>query len=133
MQLLLSLPARDRCADSYSAVIAALAFDNKCSTALSLLDEAIAQAGVAASSAGQSPRAGDRGGEGGVGAGGEHLVGHGVLDVRIFSAALRACDTPAEMLQIQHKMFARNLILDAESAAILAAARRLSVRACVRL
>lgn len=61
--------------------------------------------------------------EGREGSGGKCLV----LGSRVFTAALRACDTPAQMLDAYLKMMQRGLALDAESAALVAAARR-----CVR-
>jgi len=47
-----------------------------------------------------------------------------VLEASVFTAALRACDSPAEIIEVHRKMLQRNLPLDAESVALVAAARR---------
>ena len=110
----LTLPPEQRCADSYSALISALALLGDGTAALSLFEDAVQR---------ESPE--DVGGQHRSHNGAAHVRPRGfLLDARVFTAALRACDTPGQILEIHQKMLARNLVIDAETAAIVAAARR---------
>ena len=109
-ELFLRLAPHARCADSYSAAISSLSLHGDSSAALDLLEEVNARS--------SSQAAADRG------SGGEGRIQACVLGSRVYTAALRACDNPALILDVHQKMVQRGFGLDAESAALVAAARR---------
>jgi hypothetical protein len=71
----------------------------------------------------QSPPLSERDEGGGEGGGGSEGAAGGFLQARVYTAALRACDSPHQILEIYQKMTRQLLSLDAESASLVAAAQ----------